>query len=593
MPDLISRLILESETNNADKELANVRKEQERLTDAIADSTRIYGKASDETRDLVKQLKEQRDLEESLLKKVERTNDAYGERANVLKATEKFDRTSQGVALAGDVESNLRTVGGAAGAFGFSGAERLTSQASEIFAVTEAIPRLKESFAGMPAVLAQVESSVGAAGLAFAGIAVAAVIAKAVADTIVAEWQRVAETVKSDAETLRQTNQEIAQGLTSEGLQQKIDDLNRSRQAEEQTLADLEAEYQRSIEGRGALTVVSKIVRDEEEARFEQINKSKKIIEQQKRDLEGLNAFLESGRTATNDAAQAEMELAQTRTDGVATTTKAEQGLSEQRNIEAQVTQASAEASKRATEAERNRNKAIQEAERALEKQRQAQQRNAQIVASAKTDFQNAIQDIQQNFRDSAIDNQEETRRDLSDLARDYDREEQQSAREQNRELSRIRDDADKQESDAIRSRNFAALADAKQDSQDAIQEAKQSFIDEGQERRIEAEDQRRDIVTEAQHTTRDLDTETSRQQRNAQIALQRQIASAKQKLSFEQQAYNQSLKLTQDFGNSLVGLFQNMANQVGGINGRGTNSANIDRRLNDLTGKTSFGVTG
>lgn len=122
MTDVITRLILEAQgAKDAEKDIANLRKEQNRLEDAIKDSTDSTGKATKETAELVEQYKKLINEERDLRKVVEDTNDKYGERRKVLAANDQFDRTSQGVSLAGDAESNLRTIGGAAGAFGAQG----------------------------------------------------------------------------------------------------------------------------------------------------------------------------------------------------------------------------------------------------------------------------------------------------------------------------------------------------------------------------------------------------------------------------------------------------------------------------------------
>ena len=88
-------------------------------------------------------------------------------------ADASFSATTKNVALAGDVESNLRTVGGGLGAAGLGGVERGIGMAAEAPAVIEALPRLKESFKGMPATIDAASAALGMSSTAFMGIGIA------------------------------------------------------------------------------------------------------------------------------------------------------------------------------------------------------------------------------------------------------------------------------------------------------------------------------------------------------------------------------------------------------------------------------------
>ena len=136
MTDVITRLILEAQgTKEAEKQIADLRKEQARLEKEIKEGARSTDLAEGAMKELVAQYKKAIAAERELADEVDRVNDKFGERRKSIDAQNRFDRTSQGVALAGDVESNLRTIGGAAGAFGARGIEQGLAGGSEIFAV--------------------------------------------------------------------------------------------------------------------------------------------------------------------------------------------------------------------------------------------------------------------------------------------------------------------------------------------------------------------------------------------------------------------------------------------------------------------------
>ena len=192
-------------------------------------------------------------------------------------------------------------------------------------------------------------------------------------------------------------------------------------------------------------------------------------------------------------------------------------------------------------------------------------------------------------MRDGIIDARQESRDAIADLERDFARQEASDLRDHKRELEQIRKSADAAESDAVRQRNFLALAETRDEAVEARQEAQEEFVAEGEERKAEAEEQRRDIVQEAERTTRDLQRESQRQNRDAQIQLNRQIQAAKQRLSFEQQALNQSLLLTQQWANQFQNIFANLQ-LPNGATGQ-PQQATSASGLNDIFAPQRFGA--
>jgi uncharacterized protein YoxC len=164
-------------------------------------------------------------------------------------ANDRFQTVSNNVALAGDAESAINTIGGAAGAFGGTGVQQALGGGAEVFAVIEAAPRLKEAFAGLPATIGSAVTALGPVGLAFAAVSVALFAVGSAA-------QKAAEDVKrATRERLAAENeiaQQIAGGLTTQEAQNQIEYLRKLQQEQTDLLIEAENErkeaFQRSVD---------------------------------------------------------------------------------------------------------------------------------------------------------------------------------------------------------------------------------------------------------------------------------------------------------------------------------------------------------
>ena len=661
MADVTTRLILETEgARDAEKSIAGLIDVQDKLNKSIRDSVGVSGKATKETDKLVEQYKDAITAEKELRDAVNRTNDEFGDRRKVLEANEQFNRTSEGVSLAGDAESQLRTLGGAAGAFGFEGVERGISQVAEIPAVIEALPRLKEAFAGLPGAIGQAASALGPAGIAFAAFAAAALLIFSELDK---EAQKIAETFDTGTEAQRRYNQEIQAGiLTTEEANRRLEEITASRKAEELTLQQLQKSYDEAIEGQGLLTVALKTGNRSEEARFAAIQESEELIKGYTQDQEGLNQALDSGALATADAIEAERELASLRLDEASfagelaelqarssefsqdqidsalrqielqeirleaereslesldeqtdeTTERieklneeldklgeksevlentepvleSEKELSATRQESTKVNKEAMDAERAKTEETRKAEQQTRKLEQAQQKAQQAQDRYTQAVDNAGTAFDNALDDIDQDLKDSFLDTQSELRDELADLERDFNRDALADVRDHKRDLKKINIDEDRGERDALRTRNFLALSEARDDAQEARDDASVEFQQEGEERLIEAQDQRTDIVNEARRETRELKIEANRQARDASIQRDRSIIAAQQQLNIQEQALRASIEMLQQWGKSFVQIQQQAFSAVG------TGGTSDSNTLLQLVEQQRFGST-
>lgn len=311
MVDVIQRLILEAETGDTNKQLQDVRKQQERLAKEIRESAKDTEKTKNETRELVDQYKALVDSERNLEKQLRDTNDAYGDRRRALEAQEKFDRTSQGVALAGDVESNLRTVGGAAGAFGLGGVERGIGAAAEIPAVIEALPRLKESLVGLPAAAQQAAQAIGlSSGTALIGAIGGITIVAIAASAAMKEYQKAIDenktAIQAAVDTIRDVNNFVSDGATTEDIQQELAEINRLRE-DEIALIERTKQAQQNFADSAIVPALAKLRGDYKEFNAEIEASEQTIATLDLREKE-LTDSRHAAAIAANDAAQAEAE---------------------------------------------------------------------------------------------------------------------------------------------------------------------------------------------------------------------------------------------------------------------------------------------
>lgn len=98
-------------------------------------------------------------------------------RAGTQSANDYYDRVNQDVGLAGDVASNAAQVGGALRALGADFAGGALEGLVILGDVTEGLPRLKASIAGLPAVVGNVVTALGPVGLGLTAVAGLAAVA--------------------------------------------------------------------------------------------------------------------------------------------------------------------------------------------------------------------------------------------------------------------------------------------------------------------------------------------------------------------------------------------------------------------------------
>lgn len=315
MADLETRIrvILEDkDLQRAENRLKDLTKEQGKLNKEFKDGEKNVGQ-------YLRGIKDLRDEEDKLHRVIDDVSDALDKQSQATKrANDAFNKTSEGVALAGDVESGLRTVGGAAGAFGGAGIESALSKGGELFAVVEALPRLKAAAAGLPSVMKNAAKSLGPTGIFT--LAVVAGLA-----LIIAAARRANAEVKAATGARLAVEEEVAgrvvRGGNADEVQREIDELKRLLPEQERLFTEaraqrLEAFEKRTREGLGSdllgrtREILGITDSTEIQAAFA---RRKAALETTRKRIELLSAALEAGAFTTEEAVEEEKKLAQAR----------------------------------------------------------------------------------------------------------------------------------------------------------------------------------------------------------------------------------------------------------------------------------------
>lgn len=562
----IKILLDKGSQSQAVKGLTDLRKELERTGDKATKAFLRGETNADEYRRQINKI----DAEVAQLNK---TLDRLEKPRRIDVNTQRFDKVSRDVALAGDVQSNLGAISGLAGAAGAGGLGQGIGIAGELIVLTEELPRLKTAVQGLPAAANAAGKALGLGG---AGGLVGALGAAAVATVALSfalkefekRTQEQISAVQASVNNVREFQNFLASGGTTEEARQRVEELEQARQAEIATTAQLEQALiglkERSLPGAKAVQDLEKAIADSKLATAG--------FDQQIRFYTGA---INDGATAAADATEAEKKLAESRSKSLLKTAQNAADLSraqsqadelgidaledridavadERAALEAQlaVLKSSGDTSEEvARQIEQltgqidllGKQSAIFEAERpeakartaALEAEKQAeedvaaaarehkqalqeQERAAESSAKAQQGYADKLRDISQNLRDGRQDLRIDTGRKIDDLRRDAQREDLKAERDYQRDLQGIKEDARRGERDALRSRDFSALFESREEEADALKNRVEEFKREGQERLIEIRQQRDNILREERRSGQDLLRQSARQRRDA-----------------------------------------------------------------------------
>lgn len=156
-------------------------------------------------------------------------------------------------------------------------------------------------------------STLGTAALVAAPI----IIALAVATK---DWAKQAQELTTVVETQRQVAQQIAGGLTTTDANERLAELNRLRDDEAKRLENLRQAQQEVVNSLKGMTVeeiallsAAGGLSPQMAALNEQVTESERLVNSYSTEQDLLNRALENGKLASNDAAEAEKQLAEER----------------------------------------------------------------------------------------------------------------------------------------------------------------------------------------------------------------------------------------------------------------------------------------
>lgn len=528
-----------------------------------------------------------------------------------------------GLGIGTDAIGNFLRLGGA-----ISGLSEKTAEATKLgIALT---PVLGQTAAGL--------ATMGiAAGVIALPIIAVALALKGLGDQAAVE----AKAINAIVESQRKVGQDIARGLTTDEANTQIEDLNRLRDDEIERVAKLKQNYQDNVNSAGALSPVLKILSGAEEELNSQIAKGTGDITTYETQIAALTLAQQDGSLAANDAAEAEKKLAEERSKAALTSadnagkelqsqqkalsateeqnkqrlksienekavaqrqidvleasgvtseevTKKIAALKEQLGLlgkeSAFISETALEAS-RAADAEK---KAIKDKEDADRKAAQAQDQYTKAVDSASTTFKNSVQDIGTRLSQTLQDNTLKLNRDLATLGTKFaqdqedlqiksNRAELEAYQDQIKDLNKIRDDAAKDEREALIEGDFKALYLARLARDEALQVEQQADLEEQQKRKQNQDYALEDLkrASDRQRDARRLGYE--QQNTDAQTARDRDIQQARtaqtRALAQASSALQAELGLRQQFWNATLKQAQAAIGQMNGAKPSGANT--------------------
>jgi hypothetical protein len=526
MADLITRLVYDEDKSSKQKALKGLN-EVETVQSNIAKQNNTIAKSATKAdkalskidgRNLQKVGAAGQDAKRGLKEATEQaeTLDARLERLDT-----QFTKVSTQVGQAGDIESNIRAISGAAGTIpGLQGVGAAGSGGAEIFAVIEALPRLKVAASGLPDLLQASAKGAGLGGLAgalqgaipalgatgaalgaIALVALPLIAAVGVLSFALSKLQKrneeVAEATRRAAEARQaaaDTERDFAELTTTE----QVDERNRLFQERAQLAQDISRENEKLAELRQQV--------DESAPLEARINGTRSALNAQKEVVDGLIAQTGNLDAALAVADEAVARLSNTelnRARYAVDLTEIEEGLlaTEQertqalnqleasqdrvQQIEQQATQARADFAARAADIEEDRT--LQD-ERRLEDRALAAQEHQSALAKIEADGNKRIASLRQdlaslpNERLNALAEVEEKGRDriakingdfMSSqlkVSRDFAKETQRIESDTAKARLRLIQDINDKLADAEASNNIIAFLQAQKEGQQELQ---------------------------------------------------------------------------------------------------------------------------
>lgn len=491
----------------------------------LAKSTKKLQKELLETEDGFSDIGSQAPRElQDVIDKVERLNKELAQSGKqVNKLDEEFGKVSKDVALAGDVESQARTIGGGIGALGGRQAEQAIGTISELPAVIEALPKFKASLAGMPAAIDSAAKSIGVPGgglgltVALAGFTVVALAAREATKRLEDETRRGVATRKFAADVQSQSDEELKAAALEQQriITDSTNAINANSDAFDTALATRRKEnLEITAGGINVIATARKIGQE-----FDLVADNASIV------IDAQNGYNNELKTAEANLATVNAEMA-TRNIGLEDEGKLLEQINERNNrvienarIEGREIRTRNELSKQSTEQLNERNEAITEEIRILEIEQQRIRDNVDITKDAinvLTEYEKTLitlRDEQAFINESAL-GLAKTREEEATQTQALADEEDRLAR--NRRQSLL-------ETSALLKANFAERARIEQEHADALIAISEKAAEESVRALDKLENKLADLNRDLGRDLDDQQRKANRKSLEAQIEAQRE----------------------------------------------------------------------
>lgn len=520
-------------------------------------------------------------------------------RGDLVSAIKEADKAADGI----DIKSPSGGGGNAPAAAKFRGAASLVGGGELVGLIDdfqdlgEGLVELKSAAPGAIEGLKGLASSVGlttpmAAALVVGLAAVAAAFALATS-----EAQKNADIINSTIDKRRELDKAIIEGMNTEQARAELDKLIKLRDAETETLADIETAY-RELERQNLGNLdVFKALNVEEEALSTQAGTSRKNLADMNAEIEQLNMRLEDNAFAANDTKVEEQELAEVRQNE--TPQAIETAKNAERDRAREMEKVAREQERVAAEAAREQERIAAEQQRRAEQAAAAQQKYADGIKNANTALKQATADINTKLSQGLADNLEGMFRDVTDIATEFRRNtfdmdlkanqaERDALTEHYRDIDDITQDALKSEQEALREGDFKQAFLAKQAGADALKQEQKETRREGEDRRRALGDERADLLRNAERTRADRMLAFERQNADTRTAAQRELQQATltrtRALEMNAASYKSELAALGTFlqqrNNLLATANQAALAQIGGGRGNASGLNNTGRSI-------------
>jgi hypothetical protein len=479
----------------------------------------------------------------------------------------------------GGVTSGLSQAGGALLGEGFGGVGKILELAQGATELTEVAGDAKRGITSLGGGIVKTGAAAGVAGIALVALGV-------VVKSFLDEANEAAEELTTAVDATRQVNEQIAQGLTSEDAQARIEELNRLREEEVKILEPLQDGQEKVNDRLGVFSGIAGKFEPRVKRLNQELEKSEELVEGYDAEIEKLNEALDEGKLSANDAAVAEQERAEEAEKAAEELIREEEKLADKRKgaID-KLANAQEQALKQTANANKKFNQALSD----------SSAQTSQALSDASKGAAKARKKLTRDFSETMAEDLADGFENVLDIGKDFGKELKQNQIELNRSIRDINRKASDDIQDSLDDRNVLQLLEIQKQRKREIRDEKIANRDETQDAqtaRNERLDEERDAQKELKQERldafrdqkRDLKEDLSDQRDSINIAASRrrdQLRKARQReLQIIQEGLAEQEKAWKKFVKEFVkaGAALNDAMGSGGSGGSGGRRRSADR---------------